>query len=57
MEGVKANVLFFDKRPGAEAPWTKQFWIHDLRSNKHFTLKTNPLARMDLDEFVACHAP
>ncbi len=56
-QGVKANVLFFDKKPGAETPWTKQLWIYDLRTNKHFTLKTNPLARGDLDEFVACFKP
>ena len=27
-------------------------WIYDLRTNKHFTLKTNPLRREDLNEFV-----
>ena len=41
-QGVKANVLFFDKKPAAETPWTKQLWIYDLRTNKHFTLKTRP---------------
>ena len=56
-QGVKANVLFFDKKPGAEAPWTKQVWIYDLRTNRHFTLKTKPLSRADLDEFVACYKP
>jgi type I restriction enzyme M protein len=56
-QGVKANVLFFDKRAGSEKPWTKQLWIYDLRTNKHFTLKTNPLQRSDLDEFVACYNP
>ncbi len=56
-QGVKANVLFFDKKPGAETPWTKQLWIYDLRTNKHFTLKTNPLVRADLDDFVACYRP
>jgi type I restriction enzyme M protein len=56
-QGVKANVLFFDKRPGSETPWTRSLWIYDLRTNKHFTLKTNPLAREDLDEFVACYNP
>ncbi len=34
------------------APWTKQLWIYDLRTNKHFTLKTSPLTRADLNEFV-----
>ena len=56
-QGVKANVLFFEKRPGSETPWTKTLWIYDLRTNKHFTLKTNPLQRSDLDEFVACYNP
>ena len=51
-QGVKANVLFFDRKPGSEKPWTKELWIYDLRTNRHFTLKTNPLARADLDEFV-----
>ena len=56
-QGVKANVLFFDKRPASETPWTKTLWVYDLRTNQHFTLKTNPLQRGDLDEFVACYNP
>jgi len=54
-QGVKANVLFFDKKPASETPWTKQLWIYDLRTNVHFTLKTSPLQRSDLDEFVGCY--
>jgi type I restriction enzyme M protein len=50
-------VLFFDRRPASETPWTKKFWIYDLRTNKHFTLKTDPLERGDLDEFVQCYNP
>jgi type I restriction enzyme M protein len=56
-QGVKANVLFFDKKPASENPWTKKLWIYDLRTNKHFTLKTNPLKRDDLDEFVSLYNP
>lgn len=56
-QGVKANVLFFDKKPASETPWTKKLWIYDLRTNKHFTLKTDPLKRADLDEFVGCYNP
>jgi type I restriction enzyme M protein len=56
-QGVKANVLFFDRKPASETPWTKQLWIYDLRTNQNFTLKTNQLAREDLDEFVACYNP
>ena len=54
-QGVKANVLFFDRKPAGETPWTQKLWIYDLRTNIHFTLKTNPLKREDLDEFVKCY--
>ena len=54
-QGVKANVLFFERKPAREEAWTKRLWIYDLRTNLHFTLKTKPLARTDLDEFVACY--
>src|SRR5436309_569508 len=56
-QGVKANVLFFDRKPASETPWTKEVWIYDLRTNKTFTLKETPLVRADLDEFVACYKP
>jgi type I restriction enzyme M protein len=56
-QGVKANVLFFDKKPAAEHPWTDRLWIYDLRTNQHFTLKQNPLRRQHLDYFVECYAP
>ncbi len=51
-QGVKANVLFFDKKPASEKPWTEKLWIYDLRTNKHFTLKTNPLRYEDLQDFI-----
>ncbi len=56
-QGVKANVLFFDKRPGREEAWTEKLWIYDLRTNMHFTLKTNPLGEKDLYDFVASFNP
>ena len=54
-QGVKANVLFFDKKPAAKKPWTETLWIYDLRTNMHFTLKTNPLKSEDLKDFIACY--
>jgi len=54
-QGVKANVLFFDRKPAQEKPWTKKLWIYDLRTNMHFTLKENPLKRESLDDFVECY--
>lgn len=56
-QGVKANVLFFDRKPGAKEVWTKTLWVYDLRTNKHFTLKTSKMTRKDLDEFVECYKP
>jgi type I restriction enzyme M protein len=53
-QGVKANVLFFDKKPARESPWTEKVWIYDLRTNKHFTLKTNTLRFEDLKDFTEC---
>lgn len=56
-QGVKANVLFFDRRPASEKAWTDKLWIYDLRTNQHFTLKQNPLRYEDLEDFVeCCHA-
>jgi type I restriction enzyme M protein len=55
--GVKANVLFFDKRPAAEKPWTSKLWVYDFRTNQHFTQKTMAMKRGNLDEFVDCYKP
>jgi type I restriction enzyme M protein len=56
-QGVKANVIFFDRKPASEKPWTQVVWYYDLRTNKHFTLKQGRLTRQDLDEFVECYRP
>ena len=56
-KGVKANVLFFTRKPASESAWTQKLWIYDLRTNKHFTLKTSPLRRQNLDDFVNCFNP
>ncbi len=52
---MKANVLFFDKKPPSEQAATKDLWIYDLRTNKRFTLKERPMVRADLDDFVASY--
>ena len=54
-QGVKANVLFFDKKPGREEPWTRELWIYDLRTNQHFTLKQNPLTHEALEDFIRAY--
>jgi type I restriction enzyme M protein len=47
----------FDRKPAAEKPWTEKLRIYDLRTNKHFTLKGNPLKRSDLDDLESPAAP
>ncbi len=55
--GVKANVIFFDKKEGRAEAWTDKLWVYDLRTNQHFTLKQKPIRRSDFDEFIACYKP
>lgn len=56
-QGVKANVLFFDKKPPSEEAATRDLWIYDLRTNQRFTLKERPMGRADLADFVQCYRP
>lgn len=55
--GVKANVIFFDKRPASPDIQTKEVWIYDFRTNIHFTLKQHPMTETDLEDFVSCYHP
>ncbi|MDD4498446.1 MAG: N-6 DNA methylase, partial [Methanosarcinaceae archaeon] len=55
--GVKANVLFFEAKPAAREPWTKEIWIYDYRTNVHHTLKKNSLKFSDLEAFIRCYSP
>ena len=56
-QGVKANILFFDRKPASEKPWTDKLWIYDFRTNMHFTLKESPLKYEDLQDFIRCYNP
>jgi len=56
-QGVKANVVFFDAKPKDGRVHTQGIWFYDLRTNKHFTLKTRPLKLDDLQDFVTCYQP
>jgi type I restriction enzyme M protein len=56
-QGVKANVIFFDKRPASAKTQTKDVWIYDFRTNIHFTLKQNPMKFADLQDFITCYHP
>ena len=55
--GVKANVLFFDKRGGGGEALTEALWVDDFRTNRHFTLKNKPLRDDDLADFIASYRP
>ena len=55
--GVKANVLFWDNKPKDGKVHTKGVWVYDLRTNKHFTLKTRSLKTDDLQDFLTCYRP
>ncbi len=55
--GVKANVLFFDKRAAGDHPWTEKLWVYDFRTNQHFTLKPSQLCREHLQDLVGCYLP
>lgn len=55
--GVKANVIFFDKRPASPEIQTKEVWIYDFRTNIHFTLKQHPMTETDLEDFIKCYNP
>jgi type I restriction enzyme M protein len=56
-QGVKANVVFFDNAPKDGRVHTKGVWFYDLRTNKHFTLKTRTLKLDDLQDFITCYQP
>lgn len=52
---VKANVLFFDKKAPAKKPATKRLWIYDLRSDRNFSVRQNPITSDDIKDFVRCY--
>lgn len=51
--GVKANVLFFDRKEvRPDKSWTEKLWVYDFRTGQHFTLRQRKLTRAHLQEFV-----
>jgi len=56
-QGVKANVLFFEKKPKTDNPATKEIWFYDYRTNIRHTPKKNPLRSEHLKDFVECYKP
>ncbi len=54
-QGVKANVLFFEKMVGKKTPLTKEVWFYDYRTNVSHSPKKNPLHIEDLKEFMSLY--
>lgn len=48
--GVKTNVLFFEKGES-----TEDIWVYDYRTGIHHTMVAKPMTRAHLDEFVNCY--
>jgi type I restriction enzyme M protein len=53
--GVKTNVLFFVKRPGAKSQATRTVWVYDMRSQVDAFSKTRALTQEHFDDFVAAY--
>ena len=53
--GVKANVLFFDKKAASREVQTEELWVYDYRTNIHKTLKTKRMVEADLNDFKQCY--
>jgi len=56
-QGVKANVLFFDRKTCKGDSLDHQGLFYDHRTNIHCTLKQNRLSRADFDDFVRLYNP
>lgn len=53
--GVKANVIFLEKKKVKGKSATKEIWFYDYRTNVHHTLKKSPLQDEHLKPFIECY--
>ncbi|WP_026713546.1 type I restriction-modification system subunit M [Flavobacterium daejeonense] len=54
-QGVKSNVLFFEKKKNIKKKATSEVWFYDYRTNVHHTPKNNQIAFKHLEEFIKCY--
>lgn len=54
-QGVKSNVLFFEKKKNTKKKGTSEVWFYDYRTNVHHTPKNNQIAFKHLQEFIDCY--
>jgi type I restriction enzyme M protein len=55
-QGVKANVLFFDKVARKGLARERSLWVYNLRGTR-VSPKQNPLRNEDIAHFVKCYSP
>ena len=53
-QGVKANVLFFDK-VASEKDATSKVWVYDMHTIMNLSLVSNPLSEEHLKDFENCY--
>lgn len=53
-QGVKANVLFFDKVTRKGSRREKDLWVYNLRGTR-VSPKQNPLRKQDIADFIKCY--
>ena len=51
----KSKCTLLDKKPATKTPATKEVWVYDLRSNRNFSLRQNPIGPEHLTDFVRCY--
>lgn len=56
-QGVKSNVIFFDKKKQSESKRKSDIWFYDYRTNIHHTPKKNTIALEHLTDFISCYHP
>ncbi len=54
-QGVKSNVLFFEKKKASTVIGTNEIWFYDYRTNIHHTPKNNPITFEHLLDFIICY--
>ncbi|WP_300565459.1 class I SAM-dependent DNA methyltransferase [Flavobacterium sp.] len=54
-QGVKSNVLFFEKRKNIKTKGTSEIWFYDYRTNVHHTPRNNQITFNHLQDFIECY--
>ena len=52
IQGVKANVLFFDNKEVSKDAWIKDVWFYDYLTNVRHIPQKHPMSQEHLSEFI-----